>query len=76
MGPGGKVHTFEFHSERAAEAAAELERHKLAELVSIKQRDIELAGFPENFHGTADAVFLDLPGPWKVIVNSLPPASY
>lgn len=61
------MHTFEFHAERASEAAAEFKRHKLSELVSIQQRDIELLGFPEELHDTADGVFLDLPGPWKVI---------
>ena len=75
VGPGGRVHTFEFHSERTAEAAAEFTRHKLSELVSIEQRNIELLGFPGDLHGTADAVFLDLPGPWKVILNFFPSCS-
>lgn len=68
VAPEGKVHTFEFHAERANEAAAEFKAHKLSGLVSIQQRDIELLGFPEDLHGTADAVFLDLPGPWKVVI--------
>lgn len=35
-------------------------------VVSVFHRDIEGNGFPEAFHGKADALFLDLPGPWKV----------
>ena len=67
IGPGGHVHTFEFHAERAREAEAEFKRHKLSGLVSIQQRNIEQLGFPEELHGSADGVFLDLPGPWKVM---------
>ena len=63
------MHTFEFHSERCKEAAAEFQRHKLDEIVSIQQRDIELLGFPETLHEHADGVFLDLPGPWKVCLQ-------
>lgn len=38
----------------------------LGERVTVTQRDIEGQGFPDSLHGKADAVFLDLPGPWKV----------
>lgn len=66
VGPGGDVHTFEFHALRTAAAEAEFQSHNLGNLVHIQQRDIEGLGFPEQLHGMADAVFLDLPGPWKV----------
>ena len=66
VAPGGRVHTFEFHRQRAEEAAVEFSANGLAGVVSTVQRDIEALGFPEDLHGCADGVFLDLPGPWKV----------
>lgn len=35
-------------------------------MVTVVSRNIEEKGFPELLHDMADAVFLDLPGPWKV----------
>ncbi len=40
-------------------------RHGLGKLVAVQHRNIEEHGFPEELHGKADALFLDLPGPWK-----------
>ena len=40
-------------------------RHGLGKLVTVQHRNIEEHGFPEELHGKADALFLDLPGPWK-----------
>ena len=40
--------------------------HGLGELVTVRQRNIEEDSFPEELHGKADALFLDLPRPWKV----------
>ena len=51
---------------RAIEAEAELRSNGLGELVTVRQRNVEEQGFPAEFSGRADAVFLDLPGPWKV----------
>ncbi len=31
----------------------------------MQHRNIEEHGFPEELYGKADALFLDLPGPWK-----------
>ncbi|KAG2496013.1 hypothetical protein HYH03_005935 [Edaphochlamys debaryana] len=67
VAPTGHVHTFEFHPGRAEEAAVEFKQHGLGERVTVTQRNIEELGFPDTLHGRADAVFLDLPGPWKVI---------
>jgi tRNA A58 N-methylase Trm61 len=38
----------------------------LGDLITVVHRDIEALGFPAEFHSKADAIFLDLPGPWKV----------
>lgn len=47
-------------------------RHGLGKLVTVQHRNIEENGFPGELHGKADALFLDLPGPWKVCVNWYP----
>ncbi|CAL5220318.1 g2307 [Coccomyxa viridis] len=65
IAPTGHVHTFDFHQQRASEAEAEFNRHGLGKLVAVQHRNIEEHGFPEELHGKADALFLDLPGPWK-----------
>jgi len=40
--------------------------------VTVTQRDIEEGGFPEEMHGQADGVFLDLPKPYKVRAIGMP----
>jgi hypothetical protein len=44
----------------------EFKANGLGSLVTVTHRDIEQGGFPEELHGKADAVFLDLPKPYKV----------
>lgn len=66
VAPTGRVLTFEFHEQRADLAREEFARNGLGELVTVDHRNIEQDGFPEELHGAADAVFLDLPGPWRV----------
>ena len=51
---------------RAQEAEADLSKNGLGALVTVRQRNVEEQGFPAELAGCADAVFLDLPGPWKV----------
>lgn len=60
------MHTFEFHEQRCQAAAEDFKQLGLDSTVHLKQRDIEGQGFPAELAGQADAVFLDLPGPWKV----------
>ncbi|KAK3235047.1 hypothetical protein CYMTET_54736 [Cymbomonas tetramitiformis] len=67
VAPEGHVFTFEFHAGRAQTAREEFERNKLSKYVTVTTRDIEGQGFPEALAGKADGVFLDLPGPWKVV---------
>ena len=68
------VCTYEFHMERMTEARKEFQMHNLESIVSTDRRDIEAQGFPEEHHDKADAVFLDLPGPWKVcLINQRNP---
>ena len=97
VAPGGHVHTYEFHQDRAGEccsptptlslyasapyppypppsdeARRELLLHGLGpDVVTVTHRDIMANGFPLDAHeGKVDAVFLDLPGPWKVVANA------
>jgi tRNA (adenine57-N1/adenine58-N1)-methyltransferase len=66
--PTGKLHTFEFHAERCAEANKEFERHGLSDFVSATHRDVSAEGF--GLTNEVDAVFLDLPGPWECVVSA------
>jgi tRNA (adenine57-N1/adenine58-N1)-methyltransferase len=68
--PTGKVYTFEYHEERAAMASDDFKRHGLDHVVEVENRDTQTNGFPEEFHGKADAVLLDLPTPWLAIKSA------
>lgn len=68
VAPEGHLHTFDFHNERVEIAQNEFKEHKISEYVTVRQRDVCQDGF--NLPKIADAVFLDLPGPW----NALPHA--
>lgn len=67
VAPHGHVHTFEFHEQRAALAAREFVDNGLGRLVTVEHRNVEADGFPSVLAGAADAVFLDLPAPWRVV---------
>ncbi|KAL0331950.1 UNVERIFIED_CONTAM: tRNA (adenine(58)-N(1))-methyltransferase catalytic subunit TRMT61A [Sesamum calycinum] len=45
----------------------DFERTGLSSLVTVGVRDIQGEGFPDEFFGRADSVFLDLPQPWLAI---------
>ncbi|KAL6851537.1 hypothetical protein ACP4OV_020470 [Aristida adscensionis] len=70
IAPHGRVHTFDFHEQRAASAREDFERNGLSSLISVNVRDIQGQGFPEEHQGAADAVFLDLPQPWLAIPSA------
>lgn len=42
----------------------------LNSLVTVGVRDIQGEGFPDEFIGKADSVFLDLPQPWLAIPSA------
>ena len=67
VGPHGKVYTFEFHSQRATLAREEFEKNGLSSIIKVEQRNAEQDGFPAELDGRVDAVFLDLPEPWKAV---------
>ena len=68
----GHVFTFEFNESRANAARDEIDENGLREFCTVTHRDIETNGFPKNLEGSkiADAVFLDLPGPYKCVESS------
>ena len=48
----------------------DFERTGLSSLVTVGVRDIQGEGFPDEFSGRADSVFLDLPQPWLAIPSA------
>lgn len=66
--PTGHLHTFEFHAGRADTARKEFESHGLSQNVTVYNRDACGEGF--GLEDVADAVFLDLPSPWKAIASA------
>lgn len=68
VAPSGHLFTFEFNQHRAETASIEFERNGLKDFVTVEHRDVCERGFPsELMNKSIDAVFLDLPSPWKVI---------
>jgi tRNA (adenine57-N1/adenine58-N1)-methyltransferase catalytic subunit len=65
--PTGHVHTFEYHSERAQRARDDFKLLGIDEFVTVYLRNTMEHGFNAELDGKADAVFLDLPGPWEVV---------
>lgn len=67
VAPTGHVYTFDFHEQRATQAREDFEKTGVSSLITVGVRDIQGEGFPDEFCGRADSVFLDLPQPWLVI---------
>ncbi|KAL8475609.1 hypothetical protein ACS0TY_028319 [Phlomoides rotata] len=70
VAPNGHVYTFDFHEQRAQSAREDFELTGLSSLVTVGVRDIQGEGFPGEFIGRADSVFLDLPQPWLAIPSA------
>ncbi|XP_037087033.1 LOW QUALITY PROTEIN: tRNA (adenine(58)-N(1))-methyltransferase catalytic subunit TRMT61A-like [Pollicipes pollicipes] len=65
IAPSGHLHTFDFHEQRSQLAGEEFRAHGVADYVTAKHRDVCGEGF--GLEDVADAVFLDLPGPWDAV---------
>lgn len=65
IAPNGRLYTFDFHEERARKAIEEFDEHNLSSIIITQHRDVCEQGF--DLEKIADAVFLDLPLPWKAI---------
>ncbi|PKA57708.1 tRNA (adenine57-N1/adenine58-N1)-methyltransferase [Apostasia shenzhenica] len=68
--PSGHVYTFDFHEQRADLAREDFDRNGLASLITVSVRDIQGEGFPLEFCGIVDSVFLDLPQPWLAVPSA------
>lgn len=67
----GKVFSFEYHEPRVHTLRDEISSHGLEGIVELTHRDVYNDGFVLQ-DGTApsvDAVFLDLPAPWKALTH-------
>ncbi|XP_065169284.1 tRNA (adenine(58)-N(1))-methyltransferase catalytic subunit TRMT61A [Atheta coriaria] len=65
--PTGHLYTFDFHEERTKTAQQEFEEHGYGDYVTVAHRDVCATGFGNGLDQKADAIFLDLPHPWKTI---------
>ncbi|GAM83923.1 hypothetical protein ANO11243_019130 [Dothideomycetidae sp. 11243] len=69
----GHVYSFEYHRPRVETLREELIHHGLSELVTVTHRDVYEDGFLLSEAGmvspVANAIFLDLPAPWKALRN-------
>ncbi|KAI9310564.1 tRNA methyltransferase complex GCD14 subunit-domain-containing protein [Dichotomocladium elegans] len=65
IAPTGKLYTFEYHADRAAQAAQEFKDHGLNDIIKLEHRDVCKDGF--GLKDCANAVFLDLPAPWEAV---------
>lgn len=64
----GKVWSFEFHEQRHEKLEKEIQDHGLDDIVQITHRDVCEEGFLVNGGSpSAEAVFLDLPAPWRAL---------
>ncbi|KAG5226019.1 tRNA (adenine(58)-N(1))-methyltransferase catalytic [Salix suchowensis] len=70
VAPTGHVYTFDFHQQRAASAREDFQSSGVDSLVTVGVRDIQGEGFPDEYSGLADSVFLDLPQPWLAIPSA------
>ncbi|MEN3044718.1 MAG: tRNA (adenine-N1)-methyltransferase [Candidatus Hydrothermales bacterium] len=64
VGKKGKIYTFERRKEFYELAKKNLSNYKLFNNIEFFLRDVEAEGFPEI---KVDAVFIDIPEPWKII---------
>ena len=77
VGKAGKLHTFEFNSERARLAAADFSANGLDGRVICKHGDVCAEDWVYSEHdglreGTVDAGFFDLPQPWDAVRRFAP----
>ncbi|KAJ8599509.1 hypothetical protein CTAYLR_009447 [Chrysophaeum taylorii] len=66
----GSVHTYEFNEARATAAQGEFERNGLTN-VTVRHCDVCEEGFRDLDVDSVDAVFLDLPEPWRALPHAL-----
>lgn len=74
--PTGHLYTFEFNEQRVKMAQKEFKAMGMDKFITCTHRDVladgfnldtEIDGEPTNLDDKADAIFLDLPSPWKAL---------
>ena len=65
--PSGRLHTFEFHPERAETAKSEFKLNGFESIINVSCRNVCTDGFGDSLKDSVDAVFLDLPSPWEAV---------
>ncbi|KAL3566958.1 hypothetical protein D5086_032373, partial [Populus alba] len=78
VAPTGHVYTFDFHQQKGCLCQVNtpltffsiLYLSRVGNLVTVGVRDIQGEGFPDEYSGLADSVFLDLPQPWLAILSA------
>jgi tRNA (adenine57-N1/adenine58-N1)-methyltransferase len=68
--PNGHLHTFEFNAQRATLAREEFAKNGLTPFVTVQHADAYVDGFGDHLQHRANAVFLDLPMPWKAVAHA------
>lgn len=68
LAPNGRLFTFEVDHARAQHNRELLHEVTQPGVVTLEERDVIQAGFPQGLR--VDAVFLDLPSPWLAIQNA------
>ena len=74
--PAGHLYTFEFNKERVRIAKEEFEDMGLEKFITVTYRDVLQDGFKleteesDYLDDKSDAVFLDLPSPWKAVKHA------
>ncbi|KAK8916218.1 hypothetical protein KSP39_PZI022937 [Platanthera zijinensis] len=70
VAPSGHVYTFDFHEQRSALARDDFNTNGLGGYITVSVRDVQGEGFPDEFLGAVDSVFLDLPQPWLAMPSA------
>ncbi|XP_074600479.1 tRNA methyltransferase 61 [Brevipalpus obovatus] len=65
ISPNGLLYSYDFHQDRLIKADEEFSDHGVSHLVKTGHRDVCEQGF--GLDHAADALFLDIPYPWKAI---------
>jgi len=70
VGPSGRLHTFEFYSERQKKAEEDFRRYGFSGIISSYHRNVCDEGYPAELKAVVDGAFLDLPNPWVAIPHA------
>ncbi len=72
LAPHGQLHTYDFHKDRVLQARSDFDKNGLSHLITVHHGDVCETGFGLADKGIlANAIFLDLPEPWKAIPHAV-----